>query len=224
MNIKLDFSASDANWALRALLFIDVLLILLYLAGAPLGLPGRIRQMLDLNAESTIPTWFASSQLLVTGFLFLIVGQTARARSEFSHVFFPSIGACFIALSMDEASGIHESITALLQKFSFFPRFTDGHGIWIPIYIVTALLLAALLRRDIFAMFLNFRKEALVLGFGIGVFIFGGIGLEIVDYSIPSDGANARIEKWLVVAEEFLELAGISIALYSSLLLVRRLD
>jgi hypothetical protein len=224
MNLKLELSTKDANRVLQMLVLIDVFLVLLYASGPSLGLPGRVKQMFDLDGEATIPAWIASSQLLITGLLFLIVGQTMRTRAEFSRAFVPLLGAFFIALSVDEASGIHETVTALLQRYSFFPRFAGGHGIWIAIYVAIGLILAFLVRRDIRTMFSMFPKETFLLATGLSIFIAGGIGLEIFSYSIINNGGAARMTRWIISAEEFLELIGISIALYSSLLFAVRFN
>ena len=219
MEIRIEFSDKDASRTLMLMVLIALMLALAYLASPLLGVPVRLQRLFDVGREASIPTWIATSQLLITGICFLLLAENSHRRGGFSSIFFPLVGIGFIFLSMDEASGIHESITALLQGVEFLPRFNDGHGIWIMIYIAIALGLAFYVRDDIRIMFDGYRREAFILATGMALFLAGGIGVEVLGYSIIHDGTNAQLDRLQNASEEFLELIGISTVLYAVLLL-----
>ncbi len=201
------------------MVLIGLLLTLVYLACPLLDAPDRIRRLFDVGREASIPTWIATSQLLITGACFLLLAENSHRHGGFSAIFFPLVGIGFVFLSMDEASGIHESISALLQGVDFLPRFNDGHGIWIMIYIAIALGLAFYVRTDIRIMFDRYRRESFILATGMALFLAGGIGVEVLGYSIVHDGTNGQLDRWQNASEELLELFGISTVLYAVLLL-----
>ena len=72
-------------------------------------------------------------------------------------------------------------------------------------------------------MFLqNCRSEFFLLVGGLALFIAGGVGLEILSYSIVRDGTNFQLHRAQVAFEELLEMFGVSLVLYSALLTANR--
>jgi len=222
MKVRIDLAEKDADWVLRVLLTIDFALVIVYLTAMSLPISMRLRQIIDVNHEVSVPTWFASTQLLITGLIFLALAQLNRSRSVFTPIFFPLVGAGFIFLSIDEAAVIHETLSALLQGVDALPKFADGHGVWIALYAVIGVVLLAITCRNLPILAKDYRKETLVFAAGMAVFLAGGVGLEIFGYSIPNDGTNALINRWQVAFEELFEFIGVSVALYAGLLFILR--
>ena len=67
MEIRIEFSDKDASRTLMLMVLIALMLALAYLASPLLGVPVRLQRLFDVGREASIPTWIATSQLLITG-------------------------------------------------------------------------------------------------------------------------------------------------------------
>lgn len=178
-------------------------------------------KLFDLNGESNIPTWFSSIQLFTVGLFFLLLAEKAKSSplhsnssaQRLSWTFLLFISSGFIFLSADEAICIHEYITGRLSGIEALPRFNDGHGIWIPIYITIFATSTLATYRHILAIWKHNRRAFLIIATGLGSALIGGIGLEIVSYQFKLGGLYHPE----VIFEEFLEMFGVSLILYGSL-------
>jgi len=65
------------------------------------------------------------------------------------------------------------------------------------------------------------RHEASIAVIGMGMYLAGGVAIEIVGYEIAA-GEQTAVDTVLVGAEELLEMAGVSVVLYAALLLALR--
>jgi hypothetical protein len=197
---------------------ISALLILAFVIDR--AMPGTPRRLLNVDGEGNIPAWFSSVQLfLISAFLFLKAWR-AEAGAGASRWFFLLGAAAFLFLSADEAAYIHETITRALVHVEWMPRFKGDHGIWIPIYLGIMALLGLLCWRQVWLMFTHHTAGAVTMAVGMGVFLAGAVGLEIVGYQLGSAVLGAFGMVLLIAAEEFLEMLGNSIMIYGSMLLV----
>jgi len=152
------------------------------------------------------------------GFIPLLVAfsQTATPPPSKGGLIFLGLG--FIYLSMDEGSSIHEKLTLVFHNNPLVPYFDGVHGIWIVVYGCVGIIALIILHRDIFAVCKHFRKEALIFFGGMIVFLAGAGGAETITY-FYIDKSNPFVYTIEVILEEFLEMAGASILLYSMMLL-----
>ena len=211
MHIVFHLTRKSASEIFRAFVALEFLLVGLYVFTTSFQAHIRLRHIFDLDREGNISSWFSSSQLLLAGIVFLIVSRAPAARAIYSPAFF-----------LDEAAGIHEMLSAVLQRVEFLPRFADGHGIWIALYAVAGVAVALITFRSMKTFLQNCRSEFLLLVGGLGLFIAGGVGLEILSYSIARDGTNFQLHRAQVAFEELLEMFGVSLVLYSALLTANR--
>lgn len=222
MHIVFHLTRKSASEIFRAFVALEFLLVGLYVFTTSFQAHIRLRHIFDLDREGNISSWFSSSQLLLAGIVFLIVSRAPAARAIYSPAFFLLFGLSFVFLSMDEAAGIHEMLSAVLQRVEFLPRFADGHGIWIALYAVAGVAVALITFRSMKTFLQNCRSEFLLLVGGLALFIAGGVGLEILSYSIARDGTNFQLHRAQVAFEELLEMFGVSLVLYSALLTANR--
>jgi hypothetical protein len=75
-----------------------------------------------------------------------------------------------------------------------------------------------LLYRNIAALLANFTRETLTVLLGLGLFLAGVVGIEIISYQFLRDGSSPSLYLAAAAAEEFLEMAGITTALYGTIL------
>jgi len=226
MQIKFDIKASDAKIILFALLLLDSILLILHLIDyATNSSSWLIHNMFNLDAESNFPTWYSTVQLLFVGIISLVIKSQNETTNRPSSLFFLIFGLSFVYLSLDEASRMHEYIIpAILKHFSWAPHFKGNHGLWISLYLAIGVLFCLVFWRDLKALWSNFHDESLVIILGIIIFLTGVCGLEIINYELLETNRLHPYYQFQVACEEFLEMVGVSIILYGTLLLAMRRD
>lgn len=211
----LNYSARDAKYIFQLLLSIELLLLLGYCVTQILlsGRGGPIAHLLNVDRESSIPTWFSSIQLSAIG---LLLWTQARSTGKLKFFLFV-LSICFLFLSMDEASAIHEKIIPSAERYGanllLFLTFMGDDRAWMIPYVILAFILACISMRYLIYIWRNMRKEAYFIAIGLGLFAIGGIGVEFISFHVLDTSY------YIVVAlEEFLEMFGMSIVLYGVML------
>lgn len=205
-----------------ALAIADALFVGAYLAYVAMdGSSLAMRRLLDLDAEYTLAAWFTSGQLLLIGVLLLATAVAERhGRRIVPPWFLALVGLAFVFLSADEATGIHETATLVLWRYSALPRFSGNHGMWIPIYLAIGACGLGLTVRHWLRLWRGSRRAAVWLYAGAAVFLTGAVGLEILSYGLR-DPVMRRLYTLEVAMEEGMELAGASMMLVGAFLLAR---
>jgi hypothetical protein len=192
-----------------------------FLLGGPVW---RIHELFNLDGENSISTWFSIVQLFLIGFISLLVAFSQTTTPPPSKNGLTFFGLGFIYLSMDEGSSIHEKMTLEFHNNPLVPYFDGVHGIWIVVYGCVGIITLIILRRDIFAVCKHFPKEALIFLGGMVIYLAGTGGAETITY-FYIDKSNPFVYTAEVILEEFLEMSGASILLYSVLLLaIKKLE
>jgi len=220
MGLHFYFTPRDAKHLLFGLILIEIFLVAIFVADTLLGQPKwTIHVLFDLDGEGNIPAWFSSVQLFLIGLVFFLKGRQSDPDYRPSSLFFLIVGAGFIFLSVDEAAAIHEKITHVLTPIAWVPRFKGDHGVWVFIYILVGVSLCFATYRDLMAMWKRYRSATSILAVGMGLFLIGVIGLEIVSFEFLRSGSTPLLYQAEVALEELLEMSGESIMLYGTLLL-----
>mgnify|MGYP001043064249 CR=1 FL=1 len=168
-------------------------------------------RLLNTNGEANIPSWYSSSALLAaSALLFLITALKARASDSYlMHWKFMAI--IFLYLSLDETAVIHEMLSKPLQAILH----TDGL-LYYPWVLVAGFCLVLLF--FVYAQFLlhlpaNIRLLFIVSGI---IFVFGAIVVESFQAYKHSLGRNSAADFIVpTTIEEFLEMTGIALFIYS---------
>ena len=219
---KLSYSSRHAWYFLLVLVGIEVLLTVSHLVihvFYPHVPWGPLRRLANMGSEVSVATWFSTIQLLAVGFVSLLIGIYTRSRRHFLAPAAFAVGIGFIFLSMDEASAIHESITIILKHFDMtWFMFRDDHGGWVAVYLVLGLLIFVLsYRRFLRPLWDRYRREALLMAAGFVLFLVGAVGIEVISYHMH--GMSSEVRSLAGAIEEFLEMFGISVTLYGSMML-----
>lgn len=175
----------------------------------------QVRRVLDVDEESSIPTWFSSAQLLLaSALLFLVAFIKSRTGERYTgHCLV--LGLIFMGLSIDEMVSIHEQATLALN---FEIRGLNGAS-WIAIGV--PLVLAVALAYRGFVMDLP-QRSRLLLVLAAGTFVGGAIGVEMLDAITQAAYLELSVTHTLVVAtEESLERLGIAIFIFWLLSYIR---
>ena len=154
-----------------------------------------IRNLFDVDAEDSIPTWCSTALLLLSAaLLFLIASVKTREADGFArHWSFLAFG--FLLLSLDEVAGLHESLNTVLD-FSWT----------IPGAVVVAVI------GLLFVRFLWHLPRRTCAGFLVagGIFVTGAVGVEhSADWYLEAHSMNSLGYNLLTGLEEGLEMFGV---------------
>lgn len=211
----LNYSAHDAKRLFLLLFSVELLLLLGYCVTQILlsGRGGPIAHLLNVDKENSIPTWFSSVQLSVIGVLLWTQARSTDKLKAFLYL----LAACFLFLSMDEASAIHEKIIPSAERyganFLLFLTFMGDDRAWMIPYLILGFILALASIRYLIYIWQNMRNEGCIVAVGLGLFAVGGIGIEFISFHVFDNSYYIA-----VAVEEFLEMIGMSIVLYGVML------
>lgn len=208
---------------LIALLFAaDVVLALIPVLDFAAGRPfPRLSNLFNLDTESTVPTWYSSTQWFCAGAmfsLFAIHAWRTRLRGALS---IAMLALACLTFSMDEIAQVHERLgfatDALLSGRSRDGTILWSTGLWPFVIGIPAVVLLALAVRGTRHIFLDRAPRALGLVIvGFAVMFSGALGVELVSNLLP---ASAPHDGWFlaqVVVEEFLEMLGVTLITWSA--------
>jgi len=205
-----------------SLVCIQLLLVVIYGTDAWVHGPNeRLDDVIDLDGEGNLPTWFSSFQLALIAISFWTMSTRVRASTRPSRRFLQSCGGFFLLLSIDETAMFHERITASIgsRYIDWMPAYLTAHpGNTIVLLLVAAACFAAVYPhfRGIWLL----SRRAMLIGFaGCVVYLTGGAVLETIGYEMLRAGVSLSLYRVEVAAEEFFEMLGASLILYAVLLL-----
>lgn len=222
-HITLSYRSQDAARLLVGLICLEVLFAAAYVfifVWPGVHVPEIVRLLLDLDREASLPTWFATVQLFSIGAIFFLTAWRTGGKKHLPSALLLLGGLFFTFLSADEGGIIHERITLVMRGRNLdFLLFPGSYGGWIPVYGVAGLVLASIFgfyfRQSLRKIWQRFPRKILMMIGGFITIVAGAVGAEIVFYLfLETETAPYYLE---VATEEFLEMAGASIILYSTL-------
>lgn len=205
-----------ARRALAGLLVAEALLAVLHAGVANFPVPPLLQEFGNLGYEGNLGTWFASTQWAALAFVLLLLWLR-----EGGLWLLLAAGALF--LSADEAATIHERLGVLVQgavstadrgTLLGWLRLEYRSYYWLLLYVPLAVPAAAVV-----AVWLGRRmpRHRGMLLAGIALFFAGAVGLDFVEgwkNSRTLEPMEVGGALWdLVLLEEVLELAGVSLVL-----------
>lgn len=171
--------------------------------------------LFDVNEENSLPTVYSVYGLLVSS---ILLGLVAYATSKIpkaryiNHWY--SLSFVFLLLSIDEANSLHEILifpvrTLLNTSGALFYAWVIPGSAFVFVFLLVY-------RRFILDLPRRIRQLFLLSG---TIFISGTIGLELIGgFWHDSYGVDNFTYAMIVAVEEFLEMAGILVFIYSLLL------
>jgi hypothetical protein len=206
---------------LAGLILFELLIVLIYLGSILTN--GQPYHPFDMNGFMTIPSLFQAFQLLSIGLISLTLFiQEKNYQRPPSQRFKLAIAILLIYGGIDEIFKIH------LQLKDWFSSL--GDRTWLGIYVAIFLGTPLLLYPDFRKLWRSYRRETLIAIVGMIIFAMGGFGAEIFRNSIDSllktllkAEYSINFFKGLRIAlEEFAELLGESLILYSTICFFNR--
>jgi len=226
MRVKPGVVEKVSNYLLLALIFLEISLVIIYLAGVVLI--GRAFVPFDMDGKMTIPSILQAVQLFLIGWIslyfFLVRSHPSQPPSP---IFSLTVALLSFFAATDELFKIHLQLKELLPIMS-------NHD-WKPIYISIGLTTPLVFHRELIALWRFQTKAIIFIAIGVVIFMLGGFGLEIIKDELlqpllyplfdQDDFIAFFIEKLRVAVEEFSEMLGESLILYGiSLFLAKHLS
>lgn len=180
----------------------------------PDGPWGSLR-LINLDAEMTIASWYSSTLMTLAALLLVLSGVVARTPSDGNRWHWWALALIFIYMSLDETAQIHELAGIFLPGRENFPAIF--HFTWVvlaaPLMLVVGLAFVPFLLR------LPRRIARLIVVSG-SIYVGGAFVMELVaGYIVVAHGPKTAGYYASVVAEEGLELAGLTMFVYTLLAL-----
>lgn len=162
------------------------------------------------GVEPNPPTWFSSMQLflLSLGLLMLASGLLPMRRRIWDlRRLWAVLGFGFMYLSMDEAGQFHERLRPILQWFHFNMNYRNEKR-WVFFYLLVAMVLVFVLRRQILQAWRTVRTESLLFVAGFVTWVGGGVGVELSQRTYYWKGTKKLLAMGV---EEGMEMVGVTI-------------
>jgi hypothetical protein len=163
----------------------------------------------NLNREQNIGAWFSATLLAACAFILYVAARKARASGQKFGWFWYVLSATFVALSIDEASSVHEMVMLAMQSK------WETSGIFTYSWVILALALV-----PIFALlslpFLFYIPRSTATWFIASgtIYVTGALGFEMLEGLTDGLGPTFVL---LYLAEETLEIVGL-VAFFSSIM------
>lgn len=202
---------------IRLLFVADLLLAGLHLAYFLLGAPfDPLNRIVNLDSETSVATWYASTKHLLTALVGLPVSYYLFKEASPRAWLFGLLVLAFLFFSLDEIAVLHETLGSfsdnLLPGDSRQASFYSQTGIWIFVLGLPASLVLFGLITLLGQTLQKVRGVRSKLAFGVALFLFGALGVELLS-NFSADGTLLRhIE---VFFEELFELLGSSFILWA---------
>jgi hypothetical protein len=173
------------------------------------------RQWFDIDSEHNLPTYLSGLQLFLIGALSAWrAGQRRPGDGAQVIRFYWVMAAGFLFLSIDEVAMIHEGTTSIMARLGVTSPFPGGFGLWILVYPVFSVAVLLLVWRG-FLAFLSEKEGRFWFLLGAGLFVSGGILVEMGSYFFATPGESSQF--YFTLVEECLEYAG-QIAMIAAML------
>jgi hypothetical protein len=214
-------TSQQARKLLLSLVCIQLLLVVIYGTDAWVhGPTERLDDVIDLDAEGNLPTWFSSFQLALIAISFWALASRVRETGRPSRRFLKTCGGAFLFLSIDETAMFHERITASVgsRYIDWLPAYVTAH---IGSTVVCACVGAACIAGaypHLRGLWMLSRRATLTGLAGCVIYLAGAAVFETIGYKMLSAGVSLSLYRVEVALEEFFEMLGASIVLYAVLL------
>jgi len=198
-----------------------------------LGLPGKLRDLIDITLEANIPTWYSSVLALLVGLAGLhIVEYYYKLKQASKIAAWLVISLFFVYMSMDDTAQIHERLATVWADYAQNDHNTISSTLannfesyywqllFLPIFGAIGLVMLYVIKTEFTSKFAQYYFII-----GLGCFVFA-VGLDYIDgvaryneYLIHQFGFNYEfLEHFSRAVEEMTEMIGLGFILTALLL------
>lgn len=176
----------------------------------------RLSDMLDLDLEGSVPTWYATVTLLLCAAAVATIAAAKKASGDRHAAHWRGLAIIFLALSIDEAAHLHEMTIKPLRHALELDGFLY-YG-----WVIPAAALLIVLGFAYARFLLQLPPETRVLFLTAAtIFIVGAVGMEMISAQHYASGGRLRYYVLLTTIEEIFEMVGVAIFFYALLEFIR---
>lgn len=174
--------------------------------------PATIDELLYLDYEYNIPTYFSVLILLLASILTFFIAKLTRKNTKSYHLHWMGLSIGFLVMSADEFMTLHEKLTRVFYRFIGIPKNDFFKFSWVFLGILCFILIGLLYIK--FLISLPNRTRWIFILAGI-VYFLGVIGFEMISsYLYINLGTNNREYVVIITIEEFFEMNGVILFIY----------
>jgi hypothetical protein len=169
----------------------------------------RLAHWLDVNAEASIPTWYATITLMACAGMLGVIAIDAARRGRSYRLQWAALAVIFGLLSLEEILGIHSQATKVLRMFA---SITDGVGYALVLIAIGLIALATL--AVVFGRFYMHLPPRWRWWFAVAavIYITGVVASDAIgDYLRTTSGDATLAYIVVLTVEEALEMTGVLI-------------
>jgi hypothetical protein len=207
-----------SRWYLVGLLLVDSGLVALALVdiSSDFSYP-LFHDLFNLQKEETLPNWYATVKLALAGLLYLNISER-RMGAKSTRKLTISVGMALILMSIDEATSIRYRIahSSWSESTHIFTSSEIGIGIMLGVFAVSLLLFPSLKR-----LLRCNRTAGYTLIGGLFFLATGGYVMDALSHQFFQD-RSAIFHHRGTVLEEYMEMIGSSLIIFSGMLSVSR--
>ncbi len=173
-------------------------------------------ELMNINREANVPTWFSSAILLLAALLLLVVALVRRGQGK-PALAWAGLSAIFTYISMDEAGTIHEKLTPFIQEqLNVTGYFYFG---WVVVGLALVLILAITYLPFVLHLPSGTRNWFILAG---ALYVGGALVVESVSANLwyTAGGTSLRFSA-VGTLEEWMEMVGIIALIYAILQYIR---
>lgn len=169
--------------------------------------------LFSVNAEQTIPTWYAATNLFVAAVVLWLITAAKRASRERYVRYWAGLATGFVYLSVDEGAVIHEVLADWMQtEFQFTGYLAFA---WQVVAVPLVIVLGLLYLRFVFHLPVHTRNRLIAAGV---LYVGGTVLLDAVSANQwDADGAITLRYLAIGTLEELCEMLGVVLLIYTLL-------
>jgi hypothetical protein len=178
---------------------------------------GWLYNLFNITTEGNVPAYYSSITLLITAFLLGFISYFRKIHG-LNYSLWLVLSLIFMYMSIDESVQIHERVGVLFSNnFDLSGYFAYG---WVVPYGFLLIVFSAVY----FLRFLPQLPKKIAYLFIISgiIFVIGAVGVEMLAAkNYDSENFSETLHAICYSIEEFLEMLGIAIFIYSLLLYIK---
>ncbi len=175
----------------------------------------------DFNSEGNIPTMYSSILLILSSILLMLIALE-RKRNKLKYYYWSGLALIFLFLAVDEFVKIHEHGNAFIITYTN----TNVSGLlfypWVIPYTIFLLIFIIIYWKFLVKLPKSIRRLFTLSGL---VYVVGSIGIEILGGWQHELHGNYNITYYFLYSlEEFLEMVGINLFIYTLLRYLKQIN
>lgn len=173
-------------------------------------------EMVNINREANIPTWFSATLLLIAALLLLTVALVRRVQQK-PALAWTGLALIFTYISMDEAGTIHEKLTPIMQEQLNLTGYL--YFGWVVVGVALVAIVALIFLPFVWRLPPATRRWFILAGM---IYVGGAIVVESVSANIWYLGSGTSLRFSAVgTVEEWMEMMGVITLIYGVLDYIR---